>query len=177
VALEDPLLLVARPWAFSQQWLLDAEEFARMADERDVSVPPPALERLQRAGMLQPLFIVTRPPWDIRKRRRARSWGEMNARRWSPSKDGQGLAEDVKSGRVADGAKVTFRAWSRDVVRTSIGDVFRRREHLYSPYQLLALPNAAAALGLISGRGGETTHGPIRRSRPYTGGRLALDAW
>jgi len=144
----EPIALLGRPWVFSQQLLLDPQDFEREARVRGFEVSEPALEAGHRLGLLVPLYTVRRPSWDVRARQRATTWSKEYARRrrWSLSKEGDGLNEHRAAGLVADGATVRFRPWARDLLQTALGRV-RRREHLYSPYQLVSLPDVGDMIG------------------------------
>jgi hypothetical protein len=67
---------------------------------------------------------------------------------WNVPKDGPDLEADHAHGLVRDGGDVRFRPYASDRVQTETG-VIRRREYLYSHYQLLALPIIAGALPLL----------------------------
>lgn len=144
-----PLDVIGRPHILIQRRLLDASDFERAARDRGVSLHSADLERLHRARILVPIYTVRRPQWDINRRVASRGWSELEGERvWSVPKDGPDLEADHAHGLVRDGISVRFRTYASDRVKTEMG-VIRRREHVYSHYQLLQLPLVARAIPLL----------------------------
>lgn len=151
----DALALIDRPLVFTQQRLLEPDRFRQATWERGVHLWLDDLERLHRTGILMPLYAVRRPIWDVNSRRSAADWTALVGRRqWGVSTDGFGLAEDLRTRLVRRGRGVRFRPWASDSVSTPTGHI-RRREYLYSPYQLLDLDLVERALPLLRKRRAE----------------------
>jgi hypothetical protein len=130
-----PMDLVGRPYAFTQRRLLEPEEFAREAGLRGVHLTSKDLDGLHQTHLLDPLYRVRRPEWDIQRRRRAvgRPYRQPS-RMWGVPKTGAELRLDHADGLLADAAGVPYRTRAR----AATGGV-RRSEYLYSTYQLLEL--------------------------------------
>ncbi len=144
-----PIDVIGWPHILIQRKLLDASDFERAARDRGVSLHSEDLERLHRARILIPIYTVRRPQWDINRRVASRRWSELQGERvWTVPKDGPDLEADHEHGLVRDGISVRFRPYASDRVQTEMG-VIRRREHVYSHYQLLQLPLVSRAIPLL----------------------------
>jgi hypothetical protein len=126
------------PWAFSQQHPLDTAEFIREAKTRGVGLDAPALRELYRVGLLAPFVTVTsrpvRPPAPVEHepiRAVTRLYDLRLAR---------------NDGRLRDLATESYRPRLRfDSARVSDPRGWWNG-HIYSWYQLLALPTAKPLL-------------------------------
>ena len=127
------------PWAFSQQHPLDTKEFIQEAKKRGVSLDAPSLRELYRVGAQVPLVTVTsrpvRPPAPIDSHEPVRAVTRLAQLRY---------ARDT--GRLRDLATEPYQARLRfDNARISDPRGWWNG-HLYSWYQLLALPVAGSLL-------------------------------
>lgn len=155
----DPLDL---DLVFSQQPPLTVREFRDACEHRglDLSLGHGELEALHRGGALVPLYRLAKDVRAARAHARRQGipvtqfLGRMSTR-------GDDLRVERDAGRLHDPRAESYRSWRH--YHLKIDDIRRpTSEFLYSPYQLLLLPDLAP---LVS---------RMRPRRPYSAGRFTL---
>jgi hypothetical protein len=145
----SPSDLGAEPALFVQRRLKRRDEFEKAAIRRGADLRPGDLERLYRARILVPLYVVSRPEWDIRLRRRFEHVpGPRATRAWSMPVGGPDLVADAADGLVRDAGASKFRSEASARTTTRAGSVLRH-EWLYSPYQLLNVDRCIDGAALL----------------------------
>jgi hypothetical protein len=145
--------LLARPWILSQRRLLTERQLADEFKRRGLFVSDNGLEALHQHGVLVPWLRVDRDLVEIRRefRRRQPSPWHWELLAGSPSTQAPGLLEEWSAGRVRDGLREPFEPWRRRVRRH--GDVrYHAWDYLYSPYQLLLLPECQEVIAFLARR-------------------------
>jgi hypothetical protein len=145
----NPVGLLKRPYVFTQQGLLDHEEFAREAAERGVPIEVGQLEALHAAGVLAPLFRLDK--WYAL---------EIPDYRRSPGR----LRKLLRDGQLVEVTTQPFISWGKFRGRLG-GFPAWRSKFLFSPYQLLGLDSVEHLLPQMRQRG-----------QASWGRRYALDA-
>jgi hypothetical protein len=142
--------LLRRPWALSQRHLLTEKDFLGEANRREYPLSPATLEALHQHGVLIPWLRVDRDIPEIRRELRRK---EPSPWRWelvsgSPPTTAPGLVEEWSAGRVMDASAAAFGPWGRRD-RSHRAVSYRAWDFLYSPYQLLLLPDCRDTLSLL----------------------------
>lgn len=145
--------LLAQPWILSQRRALTVRDFRDAAKRRGLTISDEGLELLHRRGILVPWLRVERDVAEIHRevRRKTPSPWRWELMTGQPSTDAPALIEEWDAGRVADGATSAFEPWKRRT-RTWRDIGYTAWDFLYSPYQLLALPDIEDALRLMNRR-------------------------
>ncbi|MFN8521132.1 MAG: hypothetical protein U0667_17485 [Chloroflexota bacterium] len=133
------LALLDRPLVFSQRALLDTTAFERESRERGLWLTQSSLDRLHTAGVLVPMYISRRPMRGVRATVRGVPEDTVPGLPvWIFNTDAVGLRED-RDGGFLKVPRATPPKTPRG--RQIEGQWVQVWERLYSPYQLLDLPD------------------------------------
>ena len=139
--MKTPMDLLDLEFVFTQQELLRLDEFRRECDRRGMSLfslDEGQLEPLHRAGVLVPIFRVQK---DLRTARTIarRNGYPVSVVLSAVSKGYEDLRAKRDAGRLHDPRAEPFQSWSN---YQRMIDGFRERtsDFLYSPYQMLLVP-------------------------------------
>jgi hypothetical protein len=131
--LPETIDVASMPWAFSQKHPLDTYEFITEANKRGVSLDAAALRELYRAGLLVPFVTISRrpimPPAPVDSPEPVRAVTRVAE-----------LRSARNEGRLRDLATEPFHPRLRFDTRKLADPPGWRNGHIYSWYQLLALP-------------------------------------
>lgn len=139
--------LLDRDYAFSQRGLLRDDAFVAAAKHRGLQLTNQRLERLHEVDLLHPLFTVRRDEAGLQQAAAAGEpflWELAN----QSFTDRASLLLEAKEGRLSDGVEHPYAA--RANRESSVGEVtFDQHWHLYSPWQLLDVPELLVELSWI----------------------------
>jgi hypothetical protein len=172
--------LLTLPYPFSQVFLIDADDFIKEVDKRQIRMSGgwrlniSGLQELHRQGLLIPFFGIDLSPGDAAKAidvSESITWRQVHHTVVSE------LYSAASQGRLIDPNEESFTPWPTERVRQLWPSV--ARGYLYSPHQLLSLLRIKDYVALLEPwRVKGTTEWRIRTGNlPDSRSMEAIDSW